>query len=1039
MPSSFSNTPPDILSSWIAQEVLFPQTFNDYKDLEVAYGKVFRLEKDPMPWTVPDPSYSKRDNYKVYYHVVLDIIDYQKAISVLVTNYADRRVEKPGVKKKSMVAVILVDDLGHLVNAPSVSLSSFAWGFPIASVENLRKLENWATEGDGILKELDTKLRDQDKNSPQPLSLEKIDELRSYIIDRLGLQSEYLSDVRLAIRVEEYQRAGDPARPPDPLILNSFYLNDLLNAKDRYMQKADIGNLPEYLGLAKPAHRWDLLNDRESLESAVAPSLFPPGRWPGPGRHPLVFLQQTAVNLALKELEHGGILAVNGPPGTGKTTLLRDVVAALVTRRAEAMLTFEDPADAFKKQDSKYWIGAYVNTFYKIDDALRGFEMLIASSNNMAVENVSGELPGIRSIAEDAPDLRYFNAQADALHRRETWGLIAAVLGKSENRNRFKSTFWWNSDPSLDFKKYLRDAHQNHQSELLRWTQAKKKFQTALKASRTALSQLEEARQAVLKERQLAIEQKKNEANLQNVVEEEAGAKATFGELQQRHASMKERLSLCKTELDAHGHSRPGFFSRLFRTASFRVWNEENKTYANSVKTASIAVLDYNESVESASEFLERLQAKVQQSVYEGERISANLTRVRQQLDQWRSRLDGHLIDDTFFLKMHAACHTSSPWCDDKTQRLRDDVFVAAMELHQAFIGGAADPIRNNLGILMDIFSGKEIPDPEKRPLLTDLWTTLFLIVPALSTTFASVERMLGGLPAGSIGWLLIDEAAQALPQAAVGTLMRTRRAIVVGDPMQIEPVVALPPNLTRGICREFGVNPDVFNAPQASVQTLADSATPYFAKFSGAQGSREAGIPLLVHRRCSEPMFSISNQIAYDNLMVQAKQPGISSIRGCLGPSSWINVPAGGAEKWNEEEGKKVLELLEKLKTAGVPPDLYIISPFINVTTNMRRLLNQSGLLPGWAPNINDSGQLDTWLKEHIGTVHTFQGREIEAVIFVLGASLPTEQGARNWAGASPNILNVAITRAKEALYVVGNRDLWSKSGAFEILSGYL
>ena len=51
----------------------------------------------------------------------------------------------------------------------------------------------------------------------------------------------------------------------------------------------------------------------------------------------LVLLQQAAVNLSLSELRDGGILAVNGPPGTGKTTLLRDIAAALITERARVM------------------------------------------------------------------------------------------------------------------------------------------------------------------------------------------------------------------------------------------------------------------------------------------------------------------------------------------------------------------------------------------------------------------------------------------------------------------------------------------------------------------------------------------------------------------------------------------------------------------------------------------------------------------------------------------------------------------------------
>ena len=51
----------------------------------------------------------------------------------------------------------------------------------------------------------------------------------------------------------------------------------------------------------------------------------------------------------------------------------------------------------------------------------------------------------------------------------------------------------------------------------------------------------------------------------------------------------------------------------------------------------------------------------------------------------------------------------------------------------------------------------------------------------------------------------------------------------------------------------------------------------------------------------------------------------------------------------------------------------------------------------------------------ERVGTIHTVQGREAEAVIFVLGAPNADQTGARAWAGKEPNLLNVAVTRAKE------------------------
>jgi len=73
------------------------------------------------------------------------------------------------------------------------------------------------------------------------------------------------------------------------------------------------------------------------------------------------------------------------------------------------------------------------------------------------------------------------------------------------------------------------------------------------------------------------------------------------------------------------------------------------------------------------------------------------------------------------------------------------------------------------------------------------------------------------------------------------------------------------------------------------------------------------------------------------------------------------------------------------------------------------------------------------------IGTIHTVQGREAEAVIFVLGAPSPQQIGARNWAGGRPNLLNVAITRAKEVVYVIGNKTLWKEAGYFKELADRL
>jgi hypothetical protein len=392
-------------------------------------------------------------------------------------------------------------------------------------------------------------------------------------------------------------------------------------------------------------------------------------------------------------------------------------------------------------------------------------------------------------------------------------------------------------------------------------------------------------------------------------------------------------------------------------------------------------------------------------------------------------------VDRAFFQLSPAEKQRATPWFPCEAQAARDEVFQAAIELHRAFIDAAAKPIRHNLGALMGVMGGRRLRAGTQEALLGDLWATLFLVVPLVSTTFASVERMLGRLPPESLGWLLVDEAGQALPQAAVGALLRTRGALVVGDPLQIEPVVTLPDQLTRAISLQMGVDPDRYAAATASAQTLADTASAYGSEFQTGTGSRIVGVPLLVHRRCSDPMFGIANAIAYAQLMVSVKVPAPSPIRDVLGPSAWLHVEGAPEDKWCEEEGERVLGLLRQLAAARVVPDLYILTPFVVVAERLRRLVRDSGVSAEWVP---DGGPRD-WAADRIGTVHTAQGREAAAVILVLGAPSLAQAGARNWAGGRPNVLNVAVTRAREVLYVVGNRRLWREAGVFRELDARL
>jgi superfamily I DNA and/or RNA helicase len=72
--------------------------------------------------------------------------------------------------------------------------------------------------------------------------------------------------------------------------------------------------------------------------------------------------------------------------------------------------------------------------------------------------------------------------------------------------------------------------------------------------------------------------------------------------------------------------------------------------------------------------------------------------------------------------------------------------------------------------------------------------------------------------------------------------------------------------------------------------------------------------------------------------------------------------------------------------------------------------------------------------VKDHVGTVHTMQGKEADVVILVLGTG--HYGGARDWAANQVNLLNVAVSRARRRLFVIGGYDEWATAGTFAALS---
>lgn len=154
--------------------------------------------------------------------------------------------------------------------------------------------------------------------------------------------------------------------------------------------------------------------------------------------------------------------------------------------------------------------------------------------------------------------------------------------------------------------------------------------------------------------------------------------------------------------------------------------------------------------------------------------------------------------------------------------------------------------------------------------------------------------------------------------------------------------------------------------------------------------------------------MFELSNEIGLRRLDDRRHRP--DSRRELLSPLS--HSPAEQVDRrqlrrlpgnWIPAEGDEVDRILAHLKEIDFEfTQMMAIGPFRNVARRLRdRAQDYRGL--------------------RAGTIHTTQGKEADVVILVLGSD-PAREGARAWAASKPNLLNVAVSRARRRLYVVGD-----------------
>jgi hypothetical protein len=1032
----------EILEFWRAVEMFSPPAIPAARPAE----RVFDVKPgEPLPWSADHPLRRQRlTKHLAWRHIVyLGIYAREEIFEALKSVFpvdAESYEERPS--GSSALLAFAVSEEGTMVEDSAV-LSACAWATARALDPGPAKA-GWLdgfelVEGDFEVMLEEHFLGSKDGFVPVVLDWEGLARCRAAAGEALGVERVLAAD---GIRIRSEIVARRSAEVVDHDFLNSFIAEDL-GRVGRAADRGEVGQaLRDYLRPRREIDldaRIDVRSRLEEVRRGTDPDRVPLGRWPAGPERPLALGQQLAVDEAVAMAREGGnLFAVNGPPGTGKTTMLRDLTAALVTERARRLAALAHPADAFTEDPEEWKTTHYRRRVHRLRPELTGFELVVASSNNGAVENVTLEIPSGAAIderwRERAQGIDYFSALAgramSAGRRtpgsaksadREAWALIAARLGNSRNRKDFVNAVWWaerreENDDRPPPRRGLRDLLSQWElhPEGPSWGEAVAAFQRSLGRAAAIRDERRRTRAALGRREELEAEAEAAR-ELERMASErvEAARPRREGLEATLRAEEAERERLAQAREEAR-RQRPW----VLRLRARAEWRAHDRRLAAEISELDLKLGETRGQLRALEQ---EVQAQVEAAAALGS-IERSLEECHQAIESYRRKPGAQLPDDEW-LGDRRARELRAPWSDEEWNEARSELSLAALALHKAFLVHAARPMRESLDGAMELLAGRAPADLRGEAALA-AWQALFLVVPVVSTTFASVGRLFGALGPEALGWLLVDEAGQATPQNAVGALWRSRRAVIVGDPLQLEPITTIPFQVEQGIRAHYGVEEQWLTGCE-SVQTLADRRNRLGTRILGAEGPVWVGAPLSVHRRCDQPMFDLSNEIAYDGLMIDATDPALAEAFEARYPtlpqSKWIDVVSQTSHgHCVPAEGTELDRILAHLGEIGFDfSQVMAIGPFRDVA---RALTERARRHPGL----------------RAGTIHTAQGKEADIVVLVLGSD-PAREGARAWAASRPNLLNVAVSRARRRLYVIGDREAWMRQRYFDLLAKHL
>lgn len=261
---------------------------------------------------------------------------------------------------------------------------------------------------------------------------------------------------------------------------------------------------------------------------------------------------------------------------------------------------------------------------------------------------------------------------------------------------------------------------------------------------------------------------------------------------------------------------------------------------------------------------------------------------------------------------------------------------------------------------------------------------------------------------AGLFDYVIIDEASQCDIASILPLLYRAKRAVIIGDPKQLSHISQLSRQQDLALLQKYHVQP-----------TWSYTTNSLYALAAG-KVSAEDIVQLKDHFRSCADIIEFSNEVFYDgSLRTATKYAGLKTPAGEKPGIRWIDVtgrivrPNNGSA-YNDEEVAAVVKELNRLVEVGYGGSIGVTTPFRLQAAKIKSVLENT------EPDLYSE-----LLRNHefiADTVHKFQGDERDLMIFSAVIARGAPASTLGFLNKTGNLFNVAITRARAVLVVVGD-----------------